>query len=141
MVQMKRRIKKVSGILIPGFILVFFFLMTQAAAEAPEEAKETTKLEKVQGEVVLLTPEMISIEFGKKDYTIKEILIPLDQETQFTHLKDLEDIQEGDTVRVNYKEVYTRDKSGKRTNFKRVAVDIALVRRAKAKDALTSVGD
>ncbi|MFC1624036.1 hypothetical protein ACFL28_01775 [Candidatus Omnitrophota bacterium] len=157
MLHIEKRIKRVSGVLIFGFMVIFLFLATQVAAETPVETADTVEaadtvevtdivevagaedLAQVQGEVVLLTPELISIEFGKEENTIKEILIPLDEETEFTHLLGLDDIQERDTVRVIYKETYKRGSGGKRIDFKRVAVDISLVKRASAGDTLVSV--
>jgi hypothetical protein len=122
-----------------GFILAFLLLVTQAVAQTPTSGvAETVDLKEVEGKVVLITPNMITIEFARTQTGSTEIVIPLDETAQLNHLQNIQDIQQGDIVKVVYKETYVLDAEGRRTNFKRLATDISLVKQAT--QGLISIG-
>lgn len=104
--------------------------VASGAAAAMKHADEQVERKTVTGQVVSITPGMISIEYARTETASKEILIPLDEETQLSHLRGLEDIREGDRVAVEHRETHTENDEGKWLNFKRVATKISLVRRA-----------
>lgn len=136
--QIIKKIRQNSLILMSVFIAALFLFVSYS--EAVTQSQEIVESKEVTGEVVFLTTRMVTIEFNRTDTGSTEILIPVDELTQFTHLQDLQDIQQGDTVTVTYTDTYTQDENGKRANFKRLAAGIALVSRAATGSTLTSIG-
>jgi hypothetical protein len=128
-----KRITKLS-LLLMGISALFLFYFGQVicAEEAveDEQKEETVKFEQITGVVALFNSRMINIEYSREAGVSREILIPLDEETSFRHLRGLNDIYIGDTVTVKYKESYIEEEDGRRVKFKRVATEIVLVRRA-----------
>jgi hypothetical protein len=95
-----------------------------------DDKEEKVEFKHVTGEVVFLSSGMITIEYSQQAGVAREILIPVGKEAVFVHLNNMKDIQRGDTVTVLYKETYIEDEEGSRSNFKRLATKISLVKRA-----------
>jgi len=108
-----------------------------AVAQAGEEKVSSGV---ATGEVVGMNRYQIQLETESKGPVSREIVIPLpraeagekekEDEVQLSHLRSLADIQEGDVVRVEYRDRYTEEADGTRADFKRRASRITLVRRA-----------
>ncbi len=109
--------------------------VTCAAAVSPD-AVEQGKDEKIEpgsvtGELVMVKPTVISVEYSRKAHESNEMLLPLGNHTRFEYVKDLSELKRGDTVTVHYDRAY-RDgpKAGERTLVKTVATTITLVKHA-----------
>jgi hypothetical protein len=127
--RLQKQITKIGLPLMGMLVLSLFCFGYTVQAQTPEETEETVEFKEITGEVVLLNAGMISVEYHRSAGVSREILIPLDEETKLKHLRGLNYLNEGDTVTVSYKETYIVDENGKRTNFRRVATQIVLVRR------------
>lgn len=128
-----RAYKKVPGTFSTKCQALFLVVLVAGLLTAPgARAGERLEQKMVRGKVVSLSAGVLGIEYSRAKGVSKEILIPLDQKEppQLSHLRSLDEIQTGDTISVEYQEQYTEDDEGTRSDFKRVARRIALVRRA-----------
>lgn len=113
-------------------LCLFMFMQAMPAEAGTKKAQLTEKVKSknIRGEVVSFTEDLIVVEYYRKSSISKEILIPQDKKTKLENFGKSGDVKTGDSVRVIFKETYKVDEDGKRSDFKRVAVKISLLRRA-----------
>ena len=94
------------------------------------QVSERVVSKKIKGEVIFVSKDLIVIEHYRKGSVSKEILIPLDVKTSLRRFGSKGNVGVGDIVNVAFKETYNVDEDGKRSDFKRMAVQVTLMRSA-----------
>lgn len=121
------RVSAIDRNFIRGLLILFLGMFAGAWVAT---ADEVVNVKQAKGHVASVARGRIALEYQRYKGASKEILIPVDDETLFNHLKGLGDIGEGDTVIVDYRETYDYDEEEDlQSNFKRVATKVSLVRR------------
>lgn len=87
-----------------------------------EEIKEVT------GTVSWIRDDVVAIEHYNKGGHSKVMLVPLSDVTDKRRLQSLQDLQVGDTIKVEFSEDYEEDADGKKRKFKRAAKMVDLIR-------------
>ena len=117
--------------------LLACFLWASSASAGPSELEERLEHKKVTGELVTVTKQAISVEYSRTAKASYEMLLPITQDTKLVKVRSLDELQPGDTVKVQYEQTYREGEDGERIVLKTVATEIALVRQA-PKQALIS---
>ena len=112
--------------ILAGILLLFGSGSVRAEGS---EAEEKVDVKAVTGQVVHVGKRAISVEYATTADGSFEMLLPVNQDTTFQHLKGLADLARGDTVKVQYRQTYTDTEKGERITRATVATNIALVRR------------
>lgn len=99
--------------------------------------EEKVAANEVKGRVVTITKRAISVEYDSKEQASYEMLLPLAKDIRLSHLQDLSELKQGDTVRVKYEQTYTENDKGERMILKTLATDLTLLRSA-PKNSLSS---
>ena len=103
-----------------------------AAMVEPAKGAELAKVDEktITGEVMGMTKRSISIEYSRTTQESFDMLMPVDDKTQFTRLESLADLHHGDTITVTYRQWSTVGADGVLMVMKSVAKDVTLIRRA-----------
>ena len=143
---LKRLLQTVSAVLV--LLLVFSIVAAQAEERKGviktrggiqdvqdeigglSKGNKKAEFKEVEGKVAFIEKDMITIEYYQSRGIAKDVLIPIDQETALKRIRSIDDIQTGAIVNVLYKEIYSKDKEGKKINFKRIATEISLIKSA-----------
>jgi hypothetical protein len=111
-------------------------LAGEALAQGRKVTKVAEKKKAVQGEVVYLSKEYISIVYSRANGIENEILLPIDKNLKLEHLRSLANLKVGDTVAVEFAEITEQDQEGKRKKI-RAGTVITFVRPAQPKPETT----
>ena len=98
---------KVTQILMIILIIVFFLsFIENLNAKTDDEVRIRTVMKEVQGEVSVVTPNYIGINYAKnKRKKIEyEIALTIDKDVRLVHKRLLKEIESGDIVRVKFEE-------------------------------------
>jgi len=96
-------------------------------------SQETANLGELQGEVVWRGKDKIGIIFKKGPEGEEEILLPIDNQTTFEHIKKFEDLERGDIVYVQIEEVMSPSADGTLVPSKKIK-KLSLIKKGKKKE-------
>jgi hypothetical protein len=113
-----------------GPFMVFGLLAMPAwspvSAETSKAPKEKFVEQEVTGTVVAYTKRALSVEVGRTEKTINEMLFPVDPTvTKFDQLSGITDLQAGDQVKVRYRQKHQQNQDGSWTLKGTVATRIS----------------
>lgn len=96
---------RAAGWVLPAFLAALMIVNIAASAFAAQPAKKAVAKE-ISGRVTGKTKYYIAITYSEDKAAQKEyeMLIPLDGNETFDHVKSLDQINEGDTISVQYEE-------------------------------------
>jgi len=106
-----------------------------------DEVVEKIQTSSVTGDVVSVSPSLLSIENARTGSAVEETLIPVDSEVKLEGPKMLVQLVPGDRVRVDYEQTYRDGENGTRVILKTRATRIALLRSATGEGSLRSSDD
>lgn len=106
------------------------FLSAPLAQAELSETDEKVAYDVVTGTVGSVSKQAISVEYSRTKTGSYEMLLPLTEETRLEHLKSLDELKTGDTIRARYQQTYREGDKGERIILKTAATEIALIRRA-----------
>ena len=120
-----------SSLLLMVVAAILPCLVWTASAHADTgAAAEKVAYEEVEGRVVSVTKQAVSVEYAKKDQASYEMLLPFTQDIRLSHLRSLSELKPGDTVTVKYAQTYKETDQGEKVILSTVATNLALMRRA-----------
>jgi len=96
-------------------------------------AQETSNLGELQGEVVWRGKDKIGIIYKKGPEGEEEMLLPIDNQTTFEHIKNLDDLDRGDIVYVQIEEVMSPSADGTPVPSKKIK-KLSLIKKGKKKE-------
>ena len=111
-------------------------LAGEAAAQGRKITKVAEKKKQVQGEVVYLNNDYISIVYSRDKGIENEILLPIDKNLKLAHLRTLADLKVGDIVTVQFMETTEQDEQGSRKKI-RTGTVVTFIRPAQKKPETT----
>ncbi len=109
-------------------------LSLAAAGIVTADTKQTVATKYTQGIVSAVGKQGIAVERTLEKGGAIEMYLPFDPSIRLQGVSGVSDLHEGDTVLVDYRE--TTEQDGDMVRASRVAVKVALVRRAAAKAAV-----
>jgi len=128
--------KKTYG---PFYFLLTIFLMINCAmllcsrpVASAQPNLTQAKIDKkiVTGTILAIRQDRINVEYDKKDGVVYEMILPLADMVQYSHVRSLSDLNAGDEVKVKYEQTYEDQENGERKILKTEAIQITLVKRA-----------
>lgn len=92
--------------------VLIFGISIEALAQAKDNQKEkektkiTTRQKEVQGEVVSISKDYISVLYNRdsKKGIEYEMLLPIDENTKLERIKNIKELNVGDTINIEYEE-------------------------------------
>ena len=111
-------------------------LADEATAQGRKITKVAEKKKQVQGEVVYLNNDYISIVYSRDKGIENEILLPIDKNLKLAHLRSLGDLKIGDIVSVEFMETTEQDEQGSRKKI-RTGTVVTFIRPAQKKPETT----
>jgi hypothetical protein len=118
-------------------ILVFCVLLAgEVGAQGRKVTKVAEKKKQLQGEVVYLSKDYISIVYSRDKAIENEILLPIDKNLKLEHLRSLANLKIGDTVAVQFMETTEQDEQGNRKKI-RTGTVVTFIRPAQKKPETT----
>lgn len=114
-------------------------LCLAASGAASAGTKQTVATKYTQGVISAVGKHGIAVERTLEKGGAIEMYLPFDPSLKLQGISGVSDLHEGDTVLVDYRE--TTEQDGDMVRASRVAVKVALVRRAAAKAAVAEPAD
>ena len=105
-------------------------LWGQGARVSAEPLQSTNLSQQVQGTVSAVSRQGIAVEQTRTATTASETYLPFDVQVQLQGVRSVEELHDGDTVLVEYRETFVKDAQGRNTTPSRVAIRVTLVSRA-----------
>ena len=107
-------------------------LMAPTPSWADQPAAPETKIERhsVTGQLVHVGYRSMSVEFANTAEGSFERLVPFEPDVKLAHVKSVRELKRGDTIRVDYADVYQKDVKGEWKIIKTAATEIALIKSA-----------
>ena len=103
----------------------------KSAAPAATVPQERVEHKSVTGKLVASTKRMLSVEYSTTEEASYEIALGYTADTKFSHVKTLAELAAGDTIKVDYDQVFRPEgEKGEWIVRKMTATTIALVRKA-----------
>ena len=115
---------------VGGFACSLLILAHVALAGEKVKVEERVIVKQVQGVVSAVSSQGIAVEYARTKVASQEMYLPFVPQVRVQGVKRVTDLQVGDTVAVEYREVASEDEHGEYTKINRVATGIALIARA-----------
>lgn len=95
----------------------------------------------VKGQIVVINPARIALEYAQSKNSAREIHLDLGDEKkiEFSNVKGLKGLFPGDIVSVKYRDKFVQNTEGKFSQYKRTVTAIALVKSGTRSDKLQSL--
>ena len=111
----------VVGVLVGSVCLI--------GGSASAETDEQVTVKQLQGTVSAVNAQGIAVEFARTKTTSKEMYLPFVPQVRVQGVRRVTELQPGDTVSVEYREVTSKDEHGEYTKVNRMASGITLIAR------------
>ena len=127
-------VNRIFKIILAVIFCTCLFTAAGAQERKPRKVAETKKT--LQGEVVYLSKDYISIVYSRANGIENEILLPIDKNLKLEHLRSLANLKVGDTVAVEFMETTEQDQQGSRKKI-RAGTVVTFIRPAQPKPETT----
>jgi|GEM_PF-6198892 len=121
---------------IPGVLFFAVFLSLALNGHAQDtlelEKEDPFRIKTLEGQIAGKTRRNLSLQHKQEGNQYFEDLIPIGDDMKFKGYKKFQDVNTGDTVRVEFKEYYQTDKAGKEVRTGKKATRIELMRTSTA---------
>ncbi len=115
------------------YLLIASFALISVSGYGAEPVKEDAfRMKTMEGEIMGKTRANLSVQYKQDGNQLFEAVIPVDEKIRLKGYKNFLDIQNGDLVKVEFKETYKLDDEGKEIRTGRMATSVHLVKNSVA---------
>lgn len=115
------------------YLLIASFALISFSGYGAEAVKEDAfRMKTMEGEIMGKTRANLSVQYKQDGNQLFEAVIPVDEKIRLKGYKNFLDIQNGDLVKVEFKETYKLDDEGKEIRTGRMATSVHLVKNSVA---------